>query len=61
MLLSDIDSWNVGALRPTSMPQAERLRTDLTELGNKLRAAADVYDQQDHEAGGALESSVRYD
>jgi hypothetical protein len=43
------------------MPQAERLRTDLTELGNKLRTAADVYDQQDHEAGGALESSVRYD
>ena len=41
--------------------QAERLRTDLTELGDKLRAAADVYDQQDHEAGGALDSSVRYD
>lgn len=41
--------------------QAERLRTHLTELGDKLRAAADVYDQQDHEAGGALASSVRYD
>jgi len=35
----------------------ERLRTD---LGDKLRAAADVYDKQDHEAGGALDSSVRY-
>jgi uncharacterized protein YukE len=41
--------------------QAERLRTDLSDLGDKLRAAADVYDQQDHEAGGALDSSVRYD
>ena len=40
--------------------QAERLRTDLTDLGDKLRAAADVYDKQDHEAGGALDSSVRY-
>jgi uncharacterized protein YukE len=39
--------------------QAERLRTDLTDLGDKLRAAADVYDKQDHEAGGALDSSVR--
>jgi uncharacterized protein YukE len=39
--------------------QAERLRTDLTELGDKLRAAADVYDRQDSEAGGALDSSVR--
>jgi uncharacterized protein YukE len=41
--------------------QAERLRTDLTDLGDKLRAAADVYDKQDDEAGGALDSSVRYD
>jgi uncharacterized protein YukE len=41
--------------------QAERLRTDLTDLGDKLRAAADVYDRQDHEAGGALGSAVRYD
>lgn len=41
--------------------QAERLRTDLTELGDKLRAAAAVYEQQDHEAGGALDSAVRYD
>jgi uncharacterized protein YukE len=39
--------------------QAERLRTDLTHLGDKLRAAADVYDQQDNEAGDALDSSVR--
>lgn len=39
--------------------QAERLRTDLTDLGDKLRAAADVYDKQDSEAGGALDSSVR--
>ena len=39
--------------------QAERLRTDLTDLGDKLRAAADVYDKQDNEAGGALDSSVR--
>ena len=41
--------------------QAERLHTDLSDLGDKLRAAADVYDQQDHEAGGALDSSVRYE
>ena len=41
--------------------QAERLRTDLTRLGEKLRAAADVYDQRDHEVGGAFDSSVRYD
>lgn len=41
--------------------QAERLRTDLTELADKLRTAADVYDQQDHEAGSALDSTVRYD
>lgn len=40
--------------------QAERLRTDLTALGDALRAAADVYDQQDHEAGGAFDSAVRY-
>jgi WXG100 family type VII secretion target len=39
--------------------QADRLRTDLTDLGDKLRAAADVYDKQDQEAGGALDSSVR--
>lgn len=39
--------------------QAERLRTDLTDLGDKLRAAADVYDKQDSEAGGALDTSVR--
>lgn len=39
--------------------QAQRLRTDLTDLADKLRAAADVYDQQDHEAGGALDSAVR--
>lgn len=39
--------------------QAERLRTDLTDLGDKLRAAADVYDKQDSEAGGAFDSSVR--
>jgi len=39
--------------------QAQRLRTDLTELGDKPRAAADVYDQQDHQASGALDSSVR--
>ena len=41
--------------------QAERLRTDLRQLGDALRAAADVYDQQDHEAGGAIDSTVRYD
>lgn len=41
--------------------QAERLRTDLTDLGDKLRAAADVYDKLDDEAGEALDSSVRYD
>ncbi len=40
--------------------QAERLRTDLTALGDALRAAADVYDRQDQEAGGALDSAVRY-
>lgn len=39
--------------------QAQRLRTDLTDLGDKLRAAADVYEKQDNEAGGALDSSVR--
>lgn len=38
--------------------QAERLRTDLTELRDKLRNAADVYERQDHEAGGALDGSV---
>jgi len=41
--------------------QAARLRADLTGLADKLRAAADVYEQQDHEAGGALDSTVRYD
>jgi uncharacterized protein YukE len=40
--------------------QSQRLRTDLTDLGDKLRIAADVYDKQDHEAGGAFDSSVRY-
>lgn len=39
--------------------QAQRLRTDLTALGDSLRAAADVYDQQDNEAGGAIDSTVR--
>ncbi len=39
--------------------QARRLRADLTGLGHTLRAAADVYDEQDLEAGGALDSSVR--
>ena len=41
--------------------QAQRLRTDLTDLGAKLRAAADVYERQDLEAGAALDSSVRRD
>ena len=41
--------------------QAGRLRADLTDLGAKLRAAADVYDKQDLEAGAALDSSVTYD
>ncbi|KUI28388.1 hypothetical protein AU196_17145 [Mycobacterium sp. IS-1742] len=41
--------------------QAERLRTDLTDLGDKLNAAADVYDQQDAVGGAALDESVRYD
>ena len=39
--------------------QADRLRTDLTDLGDKLRAAADAYEQQDEEAGGALDTTVR--
>lgn len=39
--------------------QAQRLRTDLTDLSDKLRAAADVYDRQDHEAGAALDGAVR--
>ena len=39
--------------------QAERLHADLTDLGDTLRAAADVYDKQDSEAGGAFDSSVR--
>ncbi|MFS0899780.1 type VII secretion target [Mycolicibacterium litorale] len=37
------------------------MRTDLTDLGDKLRAAADVYDQQDAAGGAALDESVRYD
>jgi uncharacterized protein YukE len=41
--------------------QAARLRADLTDLGAKLRTAADVYEKQDLEAGGALDNSVRYD
>jgi uncharacterized protein YukE len=41
--------------------QAGRLRADLTDLGAKLRTAADVYEKQDREAGGALDSSVRHD
>jgi uncharacterized protein YukE len=40
--------------------QAERLRADLMALGDSLHAAADVYDQQDQEAGGALDGAVRY-
>ncbi|WP_286149156.1 type VII secretion target [Mycobacterium sp. IS-1496] len=40
--------------------QATRLHTDLTDLGDKLRAAADVYDQQDALGGAALDGSVRY-
>ncbi|MGV0838540.1 type VII secretion target [Mycolicibacterium thermoresistibile] len=39
--------------------QADRVRTDLTDLSDKLRAAADVYEQQDTEAGDALDTSVR--
>lgn len=38
--------------------QAERLSTDLTDLRDKLRNAADVYERQDHEAGSALDSSA---
>lgn len=38
--------------------QAERLRTDLDGLSEKLRAAADVYDQQDREGGEALNSTI---
>jgi uncharacterized protein YukE len=38
--------------------QAGRLRADLTDLGAKLRVAADVYEKQDAEAGGALEDSM---
>lgn len=40
--------------------QAARLRSDLTDLGEKLRAAADVYDRQDQEGGAAFDESVRY-
>jgi hypothetical protein len=47
------------AVGNVTVAQAERLRTDLTDLSDKLRAAADVYDRQDNEAGGALDSSVR--
>lgn len=39
--------------------QAVRLRSDLTALGDLLRAAADVYDQQDHRASGAIDITVR--
>lgn len=39
--------------------QAARLRSDLTALSDSLRAAADVCDRQDHEAGGALDTPVR--
>jgi uncharacterized protein YukE len=38
--------------------QTHRLRTDLTELGDRLRAAADAYDRQDLEASVALGNSV---
>jgi hypothetical protein len=38
--------------------QTSRLRTDLTDVGDKLRAAADVYDRQDLEASVALADSV---
>jgi uncharacterized protein YukE len=41
--------------------QAARLRTDLTGLGDKLRAAADVYERQDLEGGAALDTSMRRD
>ena len=37
--------------------QAGRLRADLTDLGNKLRAAADVYEKQD--LGPAARWTVR--
>ncbi|MDZ7883207.1 MAG: type VII secretion target [Mycobacterium sp.] len=37
-----------------------QLRSDLTALGDSLRAAADAYDRQDHEAGGAIDTAVRY-
>ncbi len=47
-----------GKFVETVEAQAERLRTDLTDLRDKLRNAADVYERQDHEAGGALDSSV---
>jgi hypothetical protein len=39
--------------------QAERLRIDLTDLRDKLRAAAAGYDEQDSEAGEALDGYVR--
>lgn len=39
--------------------QAVRLRSDLAILGDLLRAAADVYDQQDHRVSGAIDSTVR--
>ncbi|WP_036437628.1 type VII secretion target [Mycobacterium sp. URHB0044] len=38
--------------------QTNRLRTDLTELGDKLRAAADDYDRQDLECAVVLADSV---
>jgi uncharacterized protein YukE len=40
--------------------QAQRLRADLTALADSLHAAADVYDQQDVEARGAIDSTVRH-
>lgn len=39
--------------------QAQRLRADLTDLGDTLRAAADVYDEQDQAGASALDSSVK--
>lgn len=38
--------------------QTSRLRNDLTELGDRLRAAADAYDRQDMEASVALADSI---
>lgn len=41
--------------------QAARLRTDLTGLADRLRAAAEKYERQDMEGGAALDTSVRRD